>query len=252
MKIVLAHGILGFGTIDLIGHPVSYFKGVKQELERHHHQVIAPPVSPTGPITKRAPVLAQAIKDFATPTDKACIIAHSMGGLDARFAIVHDDDVAARVHTLVTIGTPHFGSPIADKFSVASELHKLLNVDSRLLTELESTTFLHDLTTGAGAAAEDRKGITYHAIAGVGRHVGELFSFHTCALFFPTFAIMAAHGLANDGMVPKDSAAGGEKLWEVWPCDHADEIGWDLDHPETGPSPEHLQRYVSIVQRLPQ
>ena len=46
--------------------------------------------------------------------DPLHVIAHSMGGLDARYAIRNVPQVADRVKTLVTIGTPHRGSPVAD------------------------------------------------------------------------------------------------------------------------------------------
>jgi len=255
MKIVLAHGILGFGEIDIAGDPIFYFKGVKGKLEDLGHTVIAPPVDPISSVEKRAPVLAKAIKHFATGKDKACIIAHSMGGLDARRAIAHDPDVASRVHTLVTIGTPHFGSPIADLFSPAMTLVNIFGVETKALAELEGQTSLHDLTTSPGDAFEkanpDKPGITYHTIAGVGRQPDHALAFHTSGLFSAPFAFMVFHlRVANDGVVPANSAARHGKLWDVWPTDHADEIGWDLDHPKSAPSPEHLQRYVRIVERV--
>src|SRR5947207_3344402 len=255
MKIVLAHGILGFGEIDIAGDPISYFKGVKVKLESLGHAVIAQPVNPIGSVEKRAPVLAKAIKQFATGKDKACIIAHSMGGLDARHAITHDPDVASRVHTLVTIGTPHFGSPIADLFSPAMKLHDIFGLETNGLEKLEDKTSLHDLTTSAGEAFEranpNQPGVTYHTIAGVGRQPDHALAFHTSDFFSGPFVFMLFHmRMANDGVVPADSAARHGKLWDTWPTDHADEIGWDLDHPEADPSPEHLQRYVRIVQKV--
>lgn len=253
MKIILAHGILGFGTIDL-GKPISYFKGIKPLLEGLGHSVIAPPVNPVGSVEDRAPVLADAIKDFAAVGDEALIIAHSMGGLDARAAIAHDEGVRSRVRTLVTIGTPHFGSPIADLFSVEKKVHDFLGVKLNVLAELEDGTSLHDLTTGAAKpfqiANPDQQGITYHAIAGAGRPGSHVFDLHTSGFFLPSFGLMIARGLANDGMVPADSAARQKPPWDTWPADHADEIGWDLNDPAAEPSREHLARYAGIVTRV--
>jgi len=49
----------------------------------------------------------------AMPGEPLHVIAHSMGGLDARHAITNRKDIVTRVRTLVTIGTPHQGSPVA-------------------------------------------------------------------------------------------------------------------------------------------
>src|SRR5207248_7006465 len=49
----------------------------------------------------------------ALPHDRVDIIAHSLGGLDARYALAHCG-LAKRVRSLVTIGTPHRGTPLAD------------------------------------------------------------------------------------------------------------------------------------------
>ena len=42
------------------------------------------------------------------------LIAHSMGGLDARHMIVREG-MAERVASLTTVGTPHNGTPVAVK-----------------------------------------------------------------------------------------------------------------------------------------
>jgi len=43
------------------------------------------------------------------------ITGHSIGGLDARKAIVDHPDIAARVSCLTTVGTPHHGTTSADR-----------------------------------------------------------------------------------------------------------------------------------------
>lgn len=42
------------------------------------------------------------------------IIAHSMGGLDARYYAISWLGLAERVASLTTIGIPHLGTPLAD------------------------------------------------------------------------------------------------------------------------------------------
>ena len=110
--IVLAHGIFGFGDL-LPGFPslVNYFNGVELHLGGFP-KVFVPSVNPIGRIEQRAKQLASAIANKKGFADPVHIIAHSMGGLDARFLITHLRDVGQRVATLVTIGTPHGGSPV--------------------------------------------------------------------------------------------------------------------------------------------
>lgn len=256
MKVILAHGVLGFGTIDILNQHVTYFKGVAADLTRLGVEVRTPFVNPSGPVTERADALATAIRDFFSPEERGHVIAHSMGGLDARFALAQLDGVAERVKALVTIGTPHFGSPIADLLSTAHALHSLFGIDPVILREVESSVALRDLTTDAAkeftAANPDQGNVRYHHILGTGRHgsLPALPLFHTCAAFSGTFAFMAAKRLVNDGMVPFESASRNETPWEVWEVDHADEVGWNLDDPLAAPSPEHLARYRHIVRRL--
>lgn len=256
MKVILAHGVLGFGTIDLLDQHIHYFKGVAEDLSRLGVKVEAPSLGATDPVSRRAEKLATAINHFFSPDDPGYVIAHSMGGLDAQYALAHLDGVAPRVKSLVTIGTPYFGSPIADLLSASHALHAVAGIEPTILRELESSVALHDLGTEAGAEFTsknpDQDGVRYHHIAGVGRPVSipGLPLFHTCTAFAGTFAIMAAHRMVNDGMVPMSSACRGQEPWDIWQVDHADEVGWDLDHPKAAPSDEHLARYRRIVQRL--
>ena len=60
MKIVLAHGILGFGS-GLLPFGISYFNGVKAILEQHGHEVLAPTVAPLGSLDVRSEQLARQI-----------------------------------------------------------------------------------------------------------------------------------------------------------------------------------------------
>jgi triacylglycerol lipase len=92
---------------------VNYFNGVETHLGGFP-RVFVPSVNPIGSIEQRAKQLASAIGSRNDLVDPLHIIAHSMGGLDARFLITHLRDVGKRVATLVTIGTPHRGSPVAN------------------------------------------------------------------------------------------------------------------------------------------
>src|SRR5436309_9469883 len=91
----------------------DYFRGVRAAFPN----ACFPQVPVLGSIEMRAQALATEIAGFRFPEPKARIhiIAHSMGGLDARYALDRGlSGLAPRIASLSTIGTPHRGSPIAD------------------------------------------------------------------------------------------------------------------------------------------
>jgi triacylglycerol lipase len=69
-------------------------------------------VTPAGSIEERAAQLKAAINE-AFPRGKVHILAHSMGGLDARY-MIKMLGMGKRVRTLTTVSTPHHGSFYAD------------------------------------------------------------------------------------------------------------------------------------------
>ncbi|RMF57235.1 MAG: alpha/beta hydrolase [Calditrichaeota bacterium] len=128
--IVLAHGIarpdylidslfrtlnLSIYDFSLVSDRFHYFKGIASYLKKHGFLVFHSSVSFAADVETRAKDLKQEILKILEKTgrDKVHIIAHSMGGLDARHMIVNED-MASRVATLTTIGTPHFGTTVAE------------------------------------------------------------------------------------------------------------------------------------------
>ena len=125
--VILAHGIAPF---DALWRPVlrpgvrkhlsphdkfDYFAGIASYLQAHGYSVYSPRVPWAATASERAAVLRARIGEIRVRTgaDKVHIIAHSMGGLDARHLIV-DFDMADRVATLTTVGTPHRGTSFAN------------------------------------------------------------------------------------------------------------------------------------------
>ena len=256
--IILAHGVLGFGSLTGVPSLVNYFNGVALHLRRQGHTVISPQVNPIGSVRQRGEMLAAIIGEQVAAGDRVHIIAHSMGGLDARHAISKVSGFSNRVKTLVTIGTPHRGSPVAD--AIVNRAGPLFpHIPTFLLDKLESNApALHDLTTEAGAhfddTTPDAQGVRYIEVAGDASKGGhELFLFQLAAV------IGKISGEVNDGVVTKSSALRPERehLPDDWPVDHAGEVGWSFDSPVPivaelpfVPTPAHLLRYDAIVSAL--
>lgn len=132
-EIYLVPGFLGFRSLESL----EYFRGVPELLAAMLRsrgidarvEVVLPP--PAGHVAKRAQVLAETI---ATRHDESVpaihLVGHSTGGLDQRlllsptpaagFALPTIDGVpfhatpyAAKVRSVTSLATPHFGTPIA-------------------------------------------------------------------------------------------------------------------------------------------
>lgn len=109
--VVLVHGLLGYGVSSLTTKlGVPYFRdGITSALHAVGvRRIITPDLPPVGSIEARAAALAAAVAD-AGPV---IVMAHSMGGLDARWWVTHLGG-HAQCQALVTIGTPHRGSSVA-------------------------------------------------------------------------------------------------------------------------------------------
>ena len=158
IPIVLACGIARFDNvrahiarflkptgIDLLDSR-HYFKGIRSHLEDNGHLVRHTQVSFAADVKTRAEELKAQIKDILTETDseKVHLISHSMGGLDARHMIVDHATMTSAVHSLTTIGTPHWGSPVAD-YLLEIGFGKWVSTLKEILT-MEG---VHDLTTAA-------------------------------------------------------------------------------------------------------
>jgi triacylglycerol lipase len=104
--VVLIHGLFGFRKLLWI----EYFQGVRQLYEEMGMRVLVPSLPWAGSIKQRTDSLAKQLKTESGPLH---LIAHSMGGLDARFWISNMEG-GAKTLSLTTLSTPHHGSPASD------------------------------------------------------------------------------------------------------------------------------------------
>ncbi|KAI0540492.1 Alpha/Beta hydrolase protein [Xylaria digitata] len=155
LPIVLAHGLLGFAKLHFTPGwlpPVYYWRGIAEALEANGVHVITTTVPPSGSIEKRAEELARGIAEAAGGR-QVNIIAHSMGGLDARYMISHLRPANVTVRSLVTVASPHHGSSFADFLfrEIGSdrlpELYRLLErvgMETGAFEQLTSTYMIND------------------------------------------------------------------------------------------------------------
>lgn len=92
---------------------MHYWHGIEAALTAHNIRVVTTAVPPSASIQRRANQLARQIAQLC-PNEPVNIIAHSMGGLDARCMLSSLRPAHVCVKSLVTIATPHRGSPLAD------------------------------------------------------------------------------------------------------------------------------------------
>ncbi len=216
IPIVLHHGLFGFGQFQAGPLKLSYFHGINRAIAQRGHAVLEPRVHPTAGIQTRACQLKQALLQQMEEigAERVVIIAHSMGGLDARFMISRLG-MADRVAALATVSAPHRGSAYADWF--VKHLGERLggfNLTKMLGLDVQAA---HDLTREScrrfNDEVPDAPGVRYYSVG-------------ACRPWrlIPAFALLSykviydAEG-DNDGLVSVASSRWGKHLG-VWPADH--------------------------------
>lgn len=269
--IVLHHGFNASST-----NSWSYYQ-VKEALEKDGNFVVVSEVEPFQGVAARATSLAkivdQARLSFCAkraPNDATCaqttkvnLVAHSMGGLDARY-LVASLGYGDRVASVTTISSPHGGSAVADavlglvKYDAVNTLFSQLagfygktftaddlakNSDIRAafvsLSEANSATF--------NAANRNDARVYYQSWAGVSRAVGGprtsagqadvkaacggvyygevgRADFMAASLVVGSTVVGHFSTAPQDGMVTVENAKWGN-FRGCFPSDHLDEVG---------------------------
>ncbi len=232
--IVLCHGLARFDAVTNLLWGLDnrasrdgfhYFRNIRTHLMREGFNVHHANVDWARGLDVRARSLKRVIEGVLErcSADQVHLIAHSMGGLDARHMLYlhREQGFHERVASVTTIGTPHWGSPVADVLVKAMALRRI----GRSL-RIEGVV---DLTTGACAAFnelagqwEETCGVRFRAIAGRQRFR------QTFALLKPTWLIVRSREGENDGLVSVSSARWRDE-WAVEPlidADHLNLLGW--------------------------
>ncbi|MEI8257021.1 MAG: triacylglycerol lipase [Deltaproteobacteria bacterium] len=249
--VVLHHGFAGFRSIG----PLNYFYQVAQDLRGRGETVFESEVSPFNPPEVRAVELQHYVDTVLATTGSAKIvmIAHSQGGLDARYLITRLG-YGDRVALLATVATPHRGTYFADAVlgnvpgissafidGVATVLGFAYNA-ARTNADVQAT--LRGLSQAAAGEfnrlTPDDPRVVYWSWSGRSnqrrgdtqcsgaRFANDPSAVDTTNTLLAPFAAFLEQGNAdlhvNDGMVEVASAR-----WGLWmgcvPADHFDEVG---------------------------
>ncbi|MFZ5471833.1 MAG: esterase/lipase family protein [Myxococcota bacterium] len=144
MHVFLVPGFFGFANLG----DFAYFGHVRDTLTRAlselgaHAQVHVVHTPPTASLPRRATRLLEALAATAGSDEAPLhLVGHSSGGLDARLLLspgasfptaFSAEAYAARVRSLVTVSTPHRGTPVASFFTslLGQRLLQLLSLST--------------------------------------------------------------------------------------------------------------------------
>jgi len=254
--IVFVHGWTGFQQIG----PVDYFYDVGPTLSERGYPVAFPVLDPYNGHAVRGAQLADAIDEVlaAHRARKVDLVAHSQGGLDARYAIStlgYGDRVAA----LYTVATPHRGTPLADIALGLEDGPAGLALAFLLETIGAGGGFDSDAMASFGSLSEafvqgtfnpenpDDPRVDYQSWMG-----RTCLSLAVCgdvvdAPIATGYEILSSVAGDNDGVVPVSSAPWGTYHGTV-PADHFDEVGQVAG--ATSPMFDHRAFYLDRARDL--
>ena len=253
--ILLVHGVF-FRDSRLF----NYWGRIPAELIRNGARIYYGQQQSAASVADSAAELKARIEEIVRETGcgKVNILAHSKGGLDARYAISRLG-AAPMVASLTTINTPHRGCLFAERLleqTPAAFQNRLAAAYNRTLRRLgdPSPDFLaavRDLTASAcqarNAATPDSPDVLYES---VGSYVRKARSGR-----FPlnvSYRLVKHYDGENDGLVAVEAAKWGSRFTLLEPAgrrgiSHADVI--DLGR-ENIPGFDVREFYVELVQRL--
>jgi pimeloyl-ACP methyl ester carboxylesterase len=146
-RVYLAPGLFGFNQIGAYAYFKHLEKALLRRLDEAGHEARAHLVeaSPTSSIRRRALALATEMARTVRPGDRVHLLGHSTGGLDARLvasktAALNHAELAvlrARVRSVTTMNTPHYGTPLASFFATVSGQRLLYVLSALTVTALK-------------------------------------------------------------------------------------------------------------------
>jgi triacylglycerol lipase len=216
--IVLHHGLFGYGHLRVGPVELSYFNGIERTVAgAGRRPVIVTHVHPTASIERRAAQLKRSIlgqlHEAGCADERVVILAHSMGGLDARY-MVSRLGMEDRVAAVVTVSTPHGGSPYADWCLRNLTRTGVMRVFEHVGLDVGA---VKDLTCEAAARfaeeVPDVPGVGYYSVSAA-RDWKRI-----TPLLLPSWRVIYKAEGENDGLVSVRSATYRRHLG-TWEADH--------------------------------
>ena len=252
VPVVLHHGLFGFGELSAGPLKVSYFGSIARAISALGHPVVVSGVHPTAGVVTRARQLKENVLRqldiLGRPRDRVVVVAHSMGGLDARYMVCRLG-MADRVAAVLTVTAPHRGSPFADwcvlHFEKRFGAYRLLN---SLGLDVQAG---NDLTTMScrkfNEQVPDVPGVKYFSVSAA-RPWNLVPPFA-----LPSWRIIHDAEGDNDGLVSVKSSTWGTHLG-VWPADHWHTLNrryvLELKDPTGDITPYYLKALEKVVGAL--
>ena len=251
--VVLVHGA-SLGGARLVIGPLDYgdyFHELPKYFKDQGIEVGVPNLPTNASIGERAIILQNYLNQHYKGR-KVNIIAHSMGGLDARYlvSILKYPEVAS----ITGVATPHRGSPLADwafhQCETGGVFYWLLHLFGY---DLKYRRFLPELRPDHmkkifNAKVKDVPGIRYYSVVAWGTPWSWALS---PMLYFTHYVIKwQKHAMSkekNDGLVPLSSQAWGTLITRT-ELDHLAQINHHIMRPSR--EKESLALYAMIVERL--
>ncbi len=216
---IFLHGFMGRAETRFLGMTFEYFRGLRAVADAIGTVVRVPQMPLRAGIDDRAEAVQHVLDELRTP--KIALVGASMGGLVAR-ALATRFDPERRIATVITVATPHRGSPLADR-ALSNETRLPSWVVNRLQPVFE------DLSTAGTVRFNDRtpdRGDVRYLSWGFSRPAEDMPMF----LKRRQKQIFALEG-DNDGMVSVASSKWGERFVHER-ADHFETIGWSPKLPD--------------------
>ena len=224
--VVLAHGLLGFDELHLAGPSLPgfrYWRGIREALTAKGINVIIASVPSSASIEQRAVKLARDIEEKGKG-QSVNVIAHSMGGLDARYMISQLKPPHVDVLSLTTVASPHRGSSFADyvfdyigvqRLPLVYRALEKIHMDTGAFSQLTRKYMMKEFNP----QTLDREGVRYYSY-------GASVSPSLWSSFRRSHAIIEEQEGANDGLVSVASSQWGEYKGTLMEVSHLDLINW--------------------------
>lgn len=224
--IVLAHGLLGFDQLHLASSllpGVHYWRGITEALTANGVEVITASVPPSASIESRAAKLSENIEAKAQGKS-VNIVAHSMGGLDARYMISRLQTPNVNVLSLTTIASPHRGSAFADfmfeqigpeRLPLIYRALKSMHIETGAFSQLTRKYICEEFNP----QTPDRDGVKYFSY-------GSMFTPPMWSAFRQSHRVVEKSEGANDGLVSVSSSQWGTYKGTLSNVSHLDLINW--------------------------